>query len=282
MSEVAVIPGKDAVDEPYGWEWASDWWVPDGWISSGGDPLFDWGVIKMPTTLLGNAVGWLTAANMTTDTLSRSDFTPAIAGYPGDKPEGTMWGAEKGTFVELAPFTLCHDIDTAPGQSGSAIFSANGGAWFLGYIVGIHAYGAGGNCLSNSGSRIDEELLNDLLAGCDVMGCSIAHYTEPLASPVGTPGALLAWGNGDCRGGVDSVDALQDMRFVAKLGVSQEDGCPRLGDVYEVMGASPHMWGDADCDGDVGSLDALRILRFVARLNDPDIAGCPRVGGTYE
>ncbi len=101
-------------------------------------------------------------------------------------------------------------------------------------------------------------------------------------TPTATPGVLLAWGNGDCRGGVDSVDALQDLRFVALLGVSQEAGCPRLGDVYEVMGASPHMWGDSDCDGGVGSLDALRILRFVARLNNPDVAGCPRVGDTYE
>ncbi len=107
----------------------------------------------------------------------------------------------------------------------------------------------------------------------------------PSPTPAGqtpTPGAQLAWGNVDCEGDADSVDALQDLRFVARLEVSQAPVCPPIGDVVEVVGASPHMWGDVDCGGGVDSLDALRILRHVARLPNSDIAGCPRMGETYE
>ena len=97
-----------------------------------------------------------------------------------------------------------------------------------------------------------------------------------------TPGAQLAWGNVDCEGDADSVDALQDLRFVAKLQPIQNPNCPIIGTIVEVVGASPHMWGDVDCGGGVDSLDALRILRHVARLPNADIAGCPRMGELYE
>ena len=108
----------------------------------------------------------------------------------------------------------------------------------------------------------------------------------PTPTPVGqtpTPGVQLAWGNVDCKDvGPDSVDALQDLRFVAKLGVNQAAGCPGINTVVEVVGASPHKWGDVNCDGGADSLDALRILRYVAKLPDAPVAGCPVIGTLYE
>jgi hypothetical protein len=95
-----------------------------------------------------------------------------------------MWAGTKDAFMQVATDELRHTIDTARGQSGSSIRSANIGAWFLGYIVGIHSYGGP---LWNSGTRIHSELLNDLLIGCSVMGCSINSYAEPAASPTPTP-----------------------------------------------------------------------------------------------
>jgi hypothetical protein len=93
----------------------------------------------------------------------------------------------------------------------------------------------------------------------------------------------LVWGNVDCKDvSPGSVDALQELRFVAKLGVNQADGCPGIDKVVEVVGASPHKWGDVNCDGGADSLDALRILRNLAKLPDAPIAGCPVIGTLYE
>lgn len=194
--DIAVVPGKDGSYEPYEFEWAVNWWVPDGYFDSGGVNLWDWGVVKLGSSDLGMTVGWLQVAQLTTETLSRADFQPAIVGYPGDKEgieEWTMWGGIKDAFLEVADYDLYHDIDTYSGQSGSAIFSANtvDGA-ILGLVVGVHTTGGS---TYNRGSRIDAELLDDIKEGCRVMECTIMAYVEegpepsPTVSPAATPTA---------------------------------------------------------------------------------------------
>jgi V8-like Glu-specific endopeptidase len=165
---VRVVPGKDGDFEPFGFEYASDWWVPDGYAETG-DSEWDWGVVKLPNDLLALDTGWLSVAVADTETLESPEFFPAIVGYPGDQMYGTMWGHVREAFEFVDEFRLYYDIDTAAGQSGSAIWSLADGP-LLGIVVGIHTQG-GGNL--NSGSRIDEELLADLLTGCDAMGCLI-------------------------------------------------------------------------------------------------------------
>ncbi len=66
-----------------------------------------------------------------------------IAGYPCDKPVGTMWGHSN--RIPLTGVTATHlhyTIDTCPGHSGSPI-------WLLGnagirLLLGVHTSGAGG------------------------------------------------------------------------------------------------------------------------------------------
>jgi glutamyl endopeptidase len=61
-----------------------------------------------------------------------------ITGYPGDKPNGTMWEG-KGTrdrFNSMTP--LAHNVDTAAGQSGSAVRTPMKGTEV---IIGIHSAG---------------------------------------------------------------------------------------------------------------------------------------------
>ncbi|MCE7927019.1 MAG: hypothetical protein DYG91_00755 [Chloroflexi bacterium CFX7] len=185
--DIAVAPGKDGTYEPYSYEWAVNWWVPDGYIGSGGDNLWDWGVIKLGSSTLGMTVGWLQVARLTTETLSRDDFQPAIVGYPGDKEgseEWTMWGGIKQAFLEVGPYDLYHEIDTFSGQSGSAIFSANtGDDDILGLVAGVHT--TGGSSF-NRGARIDAELLDDILEGCRVMNCTIMAVVEETPTPTAT------------------------------------------------------------------------------------------------
>jgi hypothetical protein len=73
-------------------------------------------------------------------------------------------------------------------------------------------------------------------------------------------GLTLA-GDADCDGAVDSVDALQVLRFVAGLGAP------------DCLAAA-----DVDCSGAVNSVDSLRILRFVASLPQTGLpADCPGI-----
>ena len=223
--DIAVTPGRDEDYYPYGWEWAEDWWVPDGYIDGGADPAYDWGIIMMPDATLGSTVGWLSVAVLTAETLSRSDFTPAIVGYPGDMPDGTMWGGIKDEFLSVDPADLSYVIDTYAGQSGSAVFSANTQEWFLGYVVGVHTQGG---TEANYGRRIQETLLDDILTGCSEMGCQIEYYIEEEATPTPSPDTPMQ-GDVDCNGTVNSVDALKVLRYVAALQNTLPAGCPSIG-----------------------------------------------------
>ncbi len=46
----------------------------------------------------------------------------------------------------------------------------------------------------------------------------------------------VAWGDVDCDGDVDAVDALKILRKVANLSVSQEPDCPPMGSTVTVSG----------------------------------------------
>lgn len=188
IANIAVVPGKDEDYEPFGWEWAADYWVPDGWYDTGGD-LFDWGIISMSNSDLGETVGWLYIAELTTETLLALDFEPAIVGYPGDAvPPGTMWYDWMPWFTDVDDFLLYHEIDTYPGMSGSAVFSSNFESDLLGAVVGIHVRGDSVNNI-NEAIRIDAYVIADLDQGCLEMDCTFEYYVEegiPTATPTPT------------------------------------------------------------------------------------------------
>lgn len=71
-------------------------------------------------------------------------------------------------------------------------------------------------------------------------------------------------GDVDCDQGVDAVDALFDLKWVA--------GLEPFGDCTEEA-------GDTDCNGDIESVDALHILRHLAALESLVPPGCTPIGG---
>jgi len=185
---IRVIPAKEHDFEPFGSAYATDWWVPEGFLDTGGSVDFDWGIVRLPDDRLTLDTSWLPVAVLTTASLRDPAFTPAIVGYPVDKPPQTMWGQSRRAFDAVEAYRLYYDIDTSGGQSGSAIWSLEPGST-LGYVVGIHTQGSGGTGY-NSGSRIDRELLDDLRAACAVMGCTIDAVIEgESATPPPTPTA---------------------------------------------------------------------------------------------
>ncbi|WP_322795094.1 trypsin-like serine peptidase [Tepidiforma sp.] len=186
VENIRVVPGKDGAFEPFGYAWAEVWWVPDAWYATGGDD-WDWGLIVLGDGSPGEEVGWLTVAVLSTSTLSLPDIEPAIVGYPGDRPDGTMWFGYQPAFLAVEPYVLVHQIDTAPGQSGSAVILTNttNRSQLLGYVVGVHVRGVGSQGY-NEAMRIDEELLNDILEGCRQMDCWFDYVVEEVPTPTAT------------------------------------------------------------------------------------------------
>jgi hypothetical protein len=90
-------------------------------------------------------------------------------------------------------------------------------------------------------------------------------------------GHQVPWGDHNCSGAVDSVDALITLRFDAGLSAETNE-CPEMGAEVEVANASTHIWGDLDCFGAVNSVDALKMLRYDAGLSVGQEAGCPEPG----
>ncbi len=103
------------------------------------DPDLDFGVIILPAPFL--VPNRFMMLQPRTDPRTATLLT--IAGYPCDKPRGTMWGHSE--HVPLSGVTRTHlfyPIDTCPGHSGSPI-------WLLGndgirLLLGVHTAGPSG------------------------------------------------------------------------------------------------------------------------------------------
>jgi archaellum component FlaF (FlaF/FlaG flagellin family) len=102
----------------------------------------------------------------------------------------------------------------------------------------------------------------------------VAAAVEPTAM-------RLLWGDVNCSGRVDAVDALQLLRFTVRLPVLQQEPCPDIGVTASVNG-TPRLWGDVDGDGEVNAADALKILRHVAMLSVQQQPGTPPIGREVE
>jgi glutamyl endopeptidase len=140
---ITVMPGRNGNTLPYGSVISTSFRTVTGWTGSG-DENYDYGAIIIPTEL-GNTTGWFGYG-----VYSDKDLTSSIAnisGYPGDKPAGTQWYHSR-KVVSVNPRKVYYDIDTAGGQSGSAVYRITGGAR---YAMAIHAYGGS---TANSGTRI--------------------------------------------------------------------------------------------------------------------------------
>ncbi len=93
------------------------------------------------------------------------------------------------------------------------------------------------------------------------------------------------WGDLNCQGTVDPVDALYPLRFVAGYNVYIPEGIcwdTQMGmlpdTVLQIEGGPQVQWADVDCNGKITAVDALWILRYVVGLGVPEFAGCPEIG----
>jgi len=146
------------------------------------------------------------------------------------------------------PSIMSYDCINPPSEGGSGIFQVQ--PWD---VCGVnHAYPSAFG-----------------FAGCPA---------TPTPPPTPTPAPAGAFGNVDCGGGINSVDALKLLRHNASLSVTQTDPCP---DIETEMHGSGHAQGDVDCSGGgdpVNAVDALKLLRHNASLSVAQAPGCPTLG----
>jgi len=154
VKSVSVMPGRNGDDLPYGSVTSTSFRSVTGWTVNG-KPDWDYGAIIIPNNL-GNTVGWFGFGVYSNSTLLST--VGNIVGYPGDKPSGTLWYDAR-RIASVTDRRVNYDIDTAPGQSGSAVYriKENGGR----YGFAIHAYGGS---VTNFGTRIITPVYNNMLA----------------------------------------------------------------------------------------------------------------------
>ena len=153
VQSVQVMPGRNGSTLPYGSVTSSNLRTVNAWANNG-NPEYDYGAIILSTDL-GAQTGWFGIGAYTDATLNGS--TVNISGYPGDKPGGTQW-YHSDAVSGVGPRKVFYVVDSAGGQSGSAVYRVDNGAR---YGVAVHAYGGS---TSNSGTRITQEVFNNLVA----------------------------------------------------------------------------------------------------------------------
>lgn len=155
VKKMEVMPGRNGSSLPYGKVTATNFYTTINWTSLG-DPNFDYGAIVLPTSSpLGNQTGWFGFGVFSDAELLAS--VGNIAGYPGDKPSGTMW-YDAHQIASVDALKVYYDIDTVGGQSGSAVYRIVNG---VRTAIAIHAYGG---AVTNSGTRIVKHVYDNLVA----------------------------------------------------------------------------------------------------------------------
>jgi V8-like Glu-specific endopeptidase len=153
VKKIQVMPGRNSNSLPFGSVTSSNFRSVTAWTNSG-DENFDYGAIIIPTNL-GNTTGWFGfAAYSDADLLSS---VGNISGYPGDKPSGTQWYDAR-RIASVNSRKVFYDIDTAGGQSGSGVYRTINGSRMG---IAVHAYGG---ATTNSGTRINQDVFNNLVA----------------------------------------------------------------------------------------------------------------------
>jgi V8-like Glu-specific endopeptidase len=136
---IRITPGRAGSQRPFASQWAARWYAHRRFVS-GSNVMFDFGVIvlprpfgRLPTLLALSAPGDATLRNV------RSHRLLHIAGFPGDKPKGTMWQHSE-RLDRMTPRALYYSVDTCPGHSGSPVIVRRGRAGGLS-TIGVHVAG---------------------------------------------------------------------------------------------------------------------------------------------
>ena len=158
VNSYEIRPGRNGANAPYGMCTAKTLYTVNGWANDGLQE-YDYGAIRLNCSV-GDTTGWFGYFHQAA---SHNGQQAIIAGYPGDKGGHTMW-TMTGTISATLPRRLTYTVDTYGGQSGAPVYTNNNANCQGPCVRAIHAYGVGGVDTENSGTRIIQEVANNLTA----------------------------------------------------------------------------------------------------------------------
>ena len=152
--QIVVTPGRNAAATPFSSYTATSFRSVQGWVN-GKSRNYDYGVIQLPKNAqVPASIGSFGFGQFPDQFLLAKRLN--TAGYPGDKPSGTMWfNGRKAKSVTSR--TIVYDLDTAGGQSGSPVWFKDPAGRRV--VVGIHTNGANSG---NSATRITKPVFDNL------------------------------------------------------------------------------------------------------------------------
>jgi V8-like Glu-specific endopeptidase len=177
--KITVTPGRNGSSEPYGKYEATSFRSVKGWTRDT-SRNHDYGAIILPrSTAISQQIGSFGVAHYPDQYLQNRRLN--TAGYPGDKPAGTMWFHGR-IAKAVGERTLTYDIDTAGGQSGSPVWIFDGTTGKR-IVVGIHTNGSPSG---NSATRITKPVFDNLQrwrseGGLDMVSAYRTRYATPTA-----------------------------------------------------------------------------------------------------
>jgi len=152
--QITVTPGRNETEAPFKSYTATSFRSVKGWVKDK-SRNYDYGVIILPkSAAIPSEIGAFGFGSYSNQSLMNKKLN--TAGYPGDKPSGTMWFHGRNAKAVTAS-TITYDIDTAGGQSGSAVWVKGSDGKRI--VVGIHTNGSLGG---NSATRITKNVLKNL------------------------------------------------------------------------------------------------------------------------
>jgi V8-like Glu-specific endopeptidase len=137
---IFVMPGRrDRADTPYGSIESREYWVPRGFIEGPDRASWDFGLIVLRRPVPERLNRFMHLRPLTEEGMRRLKASGriTIAGYPSDRPVGTMW-RDTERLVRFDQKRVFHSVDTCPGHSGSPILARVGGEPA---IIGVHTAG---------------------------------------------------------------------------------------------------------------------------------------------
>jgi V8-like Glu-specific endopeptidase len=151
-TDIQVTQGRDGAQQPYGTVRATSFRTVKGWALRKKREC-DYGAIILPQgyTQRAKSFGFAVYGD---DQIRARKLN--LAGYPADKPPGTMWYHGR-LAKSVSPRVITYDIDSYGGQSGSAVWQRQGDKRI---VVGIHTNGA---YSGNSATRIVPAVYNNLI-----------------------------------------------------------------------------------------------------------------------
>lgn len=221
-NSIHVIPAANGADAPFGGAYASSLSIPSGYSRFVGSTpeeisadaiAFDFGLIFLKDGPFGMSLApYLPLATLADDYFVQSDLSIGTAGYPADKPRGTMWYARtaSATMDSRLLYTL---LDEAPGQSGSPIFTVDKRTGGPAYVISIVTEATAPN---NRSVRITDAVITILQQYCADLGCRFTVAPSPLMGP---PDALVT----------GPVSAIADEAGCLPIRSGVSEGTPKPG-----------------------------------------------------